>query len=99
MDYLKDSYWARRPKDNYELNVAACRLIMSLIPGLETTVVFESVSQIYILLNILIFIKIIFFSLQTMILSTGYSLGLKQIVNLYKRMLQDYWRRVWNYQI
>lgn len=49
MDYLKDNYWARRPKDNYELNVAACRLIMSLIPGLETTVVFESVTKFLIL--------------------------------------------------
>ncbi|VVC46308.1 Hypothetical protein CINCED_3A018660, partial [Cinara cedri] len=42
MVYLKDNYWARRPKDNHELNVTACRLMMSLIPGLETTVVFES---------------------------------------------------------
>lgn len=42
MDYLKDNHWPRRSKDNHDLNVAACRLIMNLIPGLETAVVFES---------------------------------------------------------
>ncbi|CAH1724928.1 DDB1- and CUL4-associated factor 1 isoform X2 [Aphis gossypii] len=42
MDYLKEHHWPRRTKDNHDLNVAACRLIMNLIPGLETTVVFES---------------------------------------------------------
>lgn len=45
MDYLKEHHWPRRTKDNHDLNVAACRLIMNLIPGLETTVVFESVSN------------------------------------------------------
>ena len=45
MDYLKEHHWPRRTKDNHDLNVAACRLIMNLIPGLETTVVFESVSK------------------------------------------------------
>jgi len=45
MDYLKDNHWPRRSKDNHDLNVVACRLIMNLIPGLETTVVFESVSK------------------------------------------------------
>lgn len=44
MDYLKD-HWPRRPKDNHDLNVVACRLVLVLIPGLETTVVFESVSN------------------------------------------------------
>jgi len=45
MDYLKEHHWPRRTKDNHDLNVVACRLIMNLIPGLETTVVFESVSN------------------------------------------------------
>jgi len=49
MDYLKDNHWPRRNKDNHDLNVVACRLVMNLIPGLETTVVFESVSKILIL--------------------------------------------------
>lgn len=48
MDYLKDNqHLQRRNKDNHDLNIAACRLIMNLIPGLETTVVFESVSIIF----------------------------------------------------
>jgi len=48
MDYLKEHHWPRRTKDNHDLNIAACRLIMNLIPGLETTVVFESVRKILI---------------------------------------------------
>jgi len=51
MDYLKDTYWPRRIKDNLDLNVAACRLVINLIPGLETTVVFESVSIIFNFIN------------------------------------------------
>lgn len=43
MEYLKD-HWPRRTKENYDLNVVACRLVLVLIPGLETTVVFDSVS-------------------------------------------------------
>ncbi|XP_050427113.1 protein mahjong isoform X2 [Adelges cooleyi] len=41
-DYLKENFWPRRPKDNRDLNVAACRLMNNILPGLETTVVFES---------------------------------------------------------
>jgi len=44
MDYLKEHHWPRLTKDNHDLNVTACRLIMNLIPGLETTIVFKSVS-------------------------------------------------------
>lgn len=55
-DYLKDNHWPRRTKDNYDLNVAACRLVMNLIPGLETTVVFESVSKIILFYFIIIII-------------------------------------------
>lgn len=76
MDYLKDNHWPRRTKDNHDLNVAACRLIMNLIPGLETTVVFESVS---IILNshvLLLIIKIKIISLQMINLFKGYFPGL-----------------------
>lgn len=46
MDYLNEYYWPRRTKDNRDLNILACRLVLNLVPGLETTVVFESVSKI-----------------------------------------------------
>ncbi|XP_060857606.1 protein mahjong-like [Metopolophium dirhodum] len=42
MDYLKEHHSPRQTEDDHNLNVAVCRLIMNLIPGLETTVVFES---------------------------------------------------------
>lgn len=76
MDYLKDNHWPRRTKDNHDLNVAACRLIMNLIPGLETTVVFASVS---IILNshvLLLIIKIKIISLQMINLFKVYFPGL-----------------------
>ncbi|XP_025420180.1 protein mahjong isoform X4 [Sipha flava] len=44
-DYLKDGQLQRRTKDCLDLNVAASRLVINLIPGLETTVVFESPSN------------------------------------------------------
>lgn len=47
-EYMRNNYWPRRLKDNYSLNIAACRLIMNLLPGLELTVVFESVREILI---------------------------------------------------
>lgn len=47
-EYMRSNYWPRRAKDNLALNIAACRLIMNLLPGLELTVVFESVREILI---------------------------------------------------
>ncbi|XP_050525532.1 protein mahjong isoform X2 [Daktulosphaira vitifoliae] len=41
-DYLKENFWPRRPKDNRDLNIVACRLMNNILPGLETTVVFET---------------------------------------------------------
>lgn len=95
MDYLKENHWPRRPKDNHDLNVAACRLIMNLLPGLELTVVFESVSKIkkkmfqkYIpSLNLK---KLFFISLQMIYLSKDYSIGLIITVSLCKHMQQDF---------
>jgi len=45
MDYSIRHNWPKRTEGNYNLNVVACRLILNLIPGLETTVVFKSVSK------------------------------------------------------
>ncbi|RZC39992.1 protein mahjong [Asbolus verrucosus] len=43
-DYLRDSYYARAGitgKDVDQLNIAACRLMLDVMPGLETSVVFQ----------------------------------------------------------
>jgi len=45
MDYLKEHHSPRQTESNYNLNVAACRLLKNLIPGLETTFIFENVSK------------------------------------------------------
>eukprot|EP00102_Acyrthosiphon_pisum_P011409 XP_008180128.1 PREDICTED: protein mahjong-like [Acyrthosiphon pisum] len=42
MDYSIGPHWPRQINDEHDLNVAACRLILNIIPGLETTVVFKS---------------------------------------------------------
>ncbi|XP_039287323.1 DDB1- and CUL4-associated factor 1 [Nilaparvata lugens] len=44
-DYLRDNYWTRlglNERDVRKLNVAACRLILDIMPGLETSAVFET---------------------------------------------------------
>ncbi|XP_075228537.1 lisH and WD40 domain-containing protein mahjong isoform X6 [Lycorma delicatula] len=44
-DYLRDNYWSRMlvtGKDVRELNIAACRLMLDIMPGLETSAVFET---------------------------------------------------------
>lgn len=44
-DYLRDTYWSRlniTGKDFRELNIAACRLMLDIMPGLETSAVFET---------------------------------------------------------
>jgi HIV-1 Vpr-binding protein len=46
-DYLRDNYWSRigNPnKDSRKLNIAACRLMLDIMPGLETSAVFQVVS-------------------------------------------------------
>lgn len=48
--YLGD-YWPRRTVENNALNVISCRLMLNLIPGLETAIVFESVSKMFILIT------------------------------------------------
>ncbi|PNF26674.1 DDB1- and CUL4-associated factor 1 [Cryptotermes secundus] len=43
-DYLRDNYWSRigNPnKDSRKLNIAACRLMLDIMPGLETSAVFQ----------------------------------------------------------
>ncbi|XP_059622089.1 protein mahjong isoform X2 [Phlebotomus argentipes] len=42
-DYFRDNFFTRQniPKSSMELNVAACRLILVIMPGLETSVVFQ----------------------------------------------------------
>ncbi|XP_066992783.2 protein mahjong isoform X2 [Anabrus simplex] len=43
-DYLRDNYWARAgnsSKDSRKLNIAVCRLMLDLMPGLETSAVFQ----------------------------------------------------------
>lgn len=43
-DYLRETYYSRGSNttgDIDELNVAACRLMLDIMPGLETTVVFQ----------------------------------------------------------
>ncbi|KAF5303319.1 hypothetical protein FQA39_LY10058 [Lamprigera yunnana] len=43
-DYLRDSYYVRlgvTNRDVNELNIAACRLMLDIMPGLETSVVFQ----------------------------------------------------------
>lgn len=43
-DYLRDTYYSRlgiADKDIDQLNIAACRLMLDVMPGLETSVVFQ----------------------------------------------------------
>ncbi|XP_011866253.1 PREDICTED: protein mahjong [Vollenhovia emeryi] len=43
-DYLRDTYWSRAGitgRDVRKLNVAACRLMLDILPGLETSAVFQ----------------------------------------------------------
>lgn len=47
MDYLRENYYSRQNiigKDVRKLNIAACRLMLDIMPGLETSAVFETVS-------------------------------------------------------
>jgi HIV-1 Vpr-binding protein len=46
-DYLRDNYWTRignPSKDSRKLNIAACRLMLDIMPGLEISAVFQVVS-------------------------------------------------------
>lgn len=43
-DYLRDTYYSRlgiTGRDINQLNIAACRLMLDIMPGLETSVVFQ----------------------------------------------------------
>lgn len=43
-DYLRDTYWTRagiNSRDVRKLNIAACRLMLDILPGLETSAVFQ----------------------------------------------------------
>ncbi|XP_076233650.1 lisH and WD40 domain-containing protein mahjong [Calliopsis andreniformis] len=43
-DYLRDTYWSRSGitgRDVRKLNIAACRLMLDILPGLETSAVFQ----------------------------------------------------------
>ncbi|XP_015439812.1 PREDICTED: protein mahjong [Dufourea novaeangliae] len=43
-DYLRDTYWSRAGitgRDVGKLNIAACRLMLDILPGLETSAVFQ----------------------------------------------------------
>lgn len=42
-DYLRDNYFTRQniQKSSYELNILALRLILVIMPGLETSAVFQ----------------------------------------------------------
>lgn len=43
-DYLRDTYYSRlgiTGRDVEQLNIAACRLMLDVMPGLETSVVFQ----------------------------------------------------------
>lgn len=43
-DYLRDTYWSRlgiTGRDVNKLNIAACRLMLDIMPGLETSAVFQ----------------------------------------------------------
>ncbi|XP_076269885.1 lisH and WD40 domain-containing protein mahjong isoform X2 [Rhynchophorus ferrugineus] len=43
-DYLRDTYYSRNniiDRDINQLNIASCRLLLDLMPGLETSVVFQ----------------------------------------------------------
>lgn len=47
-DYMKDTYYSRNnvtDRDIDQLNIAACRLLLDLMPGLETSVVFQAISE------------------------------------------------------
>jgi HIV-1 Vpr-binding protein len=43
-NYLKDNYWSRTgvTKSSFDLNVAACRVLIDIIPGLEASVLMET---------------------------------------------------------
>lgn len=46
-DYLRESYWSRQnvfDKDVHLVNAAACRLMVNIYPGLETSAVFEPIN-------------------------------------------------------
>ncbi|PSN42103.1 DDB1- and CUL4-associated factor 1 [Blattella germanica] len=43
-DYTRDNYWSRsgnHSKDSRKLNIATCRLMLDILPGLETSAVFQ----------------------------------------------------------
>ncbi|XP_030755161.1 protein mahjong isoform X2 [Sitophilus oryzae] len=47
-DYLRDTYYSRNniiDRDIDQLNIAACRLLLDLMPGLETSVVFQDMDS------------------------------------------------------
>lgn len=55
-DYLRDNYWVRlgiTGKDIRKLNIAACRLMLDILPGLETSAVFETVYALRLVLLVL----------------------------------------------
>lgn len=44
-DYLRDNYWSRNRVNDQDidaLNIAACRLLLDTMPGLETSAVFQA---------------------------------------------------------
>lgn len=48
-DYLRDNYYTRlgiSGRNVRDLNIAACRLMLDITPGLETSAVFETVSHV-----------------------------------------------------
>ncbi|XP_030566338.1 protein mahjong isoform X1 [Drosophila novamexicana] len=46
-DYLRDNYFSRQniSRSSLELNIIACRLILVVMPGLETTAVFQTAEE------------------------------------------------------
>ncbi|XP_066157890.1 protein mahjong isoform X2 [Euwallacea fornicatus] len=47
-DYMRDTFYSRNnitDRDIDQLNIAACRLLLDLMPGLETSVVFQDVGN------------------------------------------------------
>lgn len=52
-DYLRDNYYSRlgmKNRDVRKLNIAACRLMLDITPGLETAAVFEMVPTLVVFL-------------------------------------------------
>merc|ERR1719228_1777860 len=43
-NYLKENYWTRMgtSKTSFDLNVASCRLVLDIMPGLETGVISDT---------------------------------------------------------